>query len=30
MVEIAGGECGWQCIVVVIMGDNVVNMVGGA
>ena len=25
-----GGECGWWCIVVVIVGGNVVNVVSGA
>ena len=27
---IVGGECGWWCIAVVIVGGNVVNVVGGA
>ena len=32
MVIVGGkcGECGWWCIVVVIVGGNVVNVVGGA
>ena len=33
MVVILGGdcgECGWWCIVVVIVGGDVVNVVGGA
>ena len=30
MVVIVGGECGWWCIVVVIVGGNVVNLVSGA
>ena len=24
------GDCGWWCIVVMIVGDNVVTVVGGA
>ena len=27
---IVGGECGWWCIVVVIVGGNVGNLVSGA
>ena len=27
---IVGGDCGWWCIVVVIVGGDVVNVVGGA
>ena len=30
MVVIVGGDCGWWCIVVVIVGKDVVNVVGGA
>ena len=30
MVVIVGGECGWWCIVVAIVGGNVVNLVSGA
>ena len=30
MVVIVGGNCGWCCILVVIVGDNVVNVVGDA
>ena len=30
MVVIVGGECGRWCIVVVIVGGNVVNVVSGA
>ena len=26
----SGGECGWWCIVVMFVGDDVVNVVGGA
>ena len=26
----SGGYCGWWCIVVVIVGGDVVNVVGGA
>ena len=25
-----GGECGWWCIVVAIVGGDVVNVAGGA
>ena len=27
---IVGGECGWWCIVVAIVGGDVVNVAGGA
>ena len=30
MVVIVRAECGWWCIVVVIVGGDVVNVVGGA
>ena len=30
MVVIVGGDCGWWCIVVGIVGDFVVNVFGGA
>ena len=30
MVAILAGDCGWLCIVVVIVGGNMVNVVGGA
>ena len=30
MVVIVRGDCDWLCIVVVIVGGNVVNVVGGA
>ena len=30
MVMIVGGDCGWWCIVVVIVGGDEVNVVGGA
>ena len=29
MVVIVGCDCGWWCIVVVLVGGNVVNVVGG-
>ena len=30
MVVIVGGDCGWWCMVVVIVEGDVVNVVGGA
>ena len=30
MVMIVGGDCGWWCIVMVIVGGDVVNVVVGA
>ena len=30
MVVIVGGDCGWWCKVVVILGGDVVNVVCGA
>ena len=30
MVVIVGGDCGWWCMVVVIVGGDVGNVAGGA
>ena len=30
MVVIVRGDCGWWCIVAVILGGDVVSVVGGA
>ena len=30
MVVIVGGKCGWWCIVLVIVGGNMVSVVGDA